>query len=107
MQFQATTPLGQALAAIIAILIAALAEHAAEHPLLAPSLRATIRQLEAIVRRFDALAAEWQATRDRPRPRRRAKLPIPELRPPHPTPGFVPRLPPARARAPPRAILHA
>ena len=70
MQPVATTPLGQALAAIIAILITALAEHAAEHPLLARGCRATIRQLEDLVRRFDALAAEWQATRHRPRPTR-------------------------------------
>ena len=66
MPHPARTPLGQALAAIIAILIAALAEHAAEHPVLAPGLRATIRQLEQIARRFDAMVAEWQATRDRP-----------------------------------------
>ena len=74
---QPTTPLGQALAAIIAILIAALAEHAAEHPVLAPGLRATIRQLEKIAARFDALVARHAARTLRARPR------APLLRPRH------------------------
>jgi hypothetical protein len=65
-----TTPLGQAFAAIIAMLIVAIAEYAAEHPLLAPGLRATIRQLEAMSKRFDAMVAEWQANTPRS-PRRR------------------------------------
>ena len=52
-----TTPLGQAIAAIIALLIAALAEHAAEHPVLAPGCRATMRQLQKLARRLEAMVA--------------------------------------------------
>ena len=83
MTLPAQTPLGQALAAIIAILIAALAEHAAEHPVLAPGLRATIRQLEGIARRFDAMVAEWQSATLRPRRRRnRPRIPMATPAPP-------------------------
>jgi hypothetical protein len=62
-----TTPLGQAFAAIIHLLIAAIAEHAREHPLLAGGCRASIRQLEKLARRFDAMVAEWQASQAEPR----------------------------------------
>ena len=64
------TPLGQALAAIIATLIAALAEHAAEHPVLAPGLRATIRRLETLSAKLDALVARHLAGPLPPRRRR-------------------------------------
>ena len=106
MPFEATTPLGRALAAIITTLIAALAEHAAEHPVLAPGLRATIRQLEKLAREFQALADRYE----NPQPKRRRR---PALWPPRPhlhnlapyaralparTPAHVRRTP---ARAPP------
>jgi hypothetical protein len=67
MQHIPATPLGQALAAIIQILIAAIAEHAREHPMLAGGCRASIRQLEKIARRFDAMVADWQASQATPR----------------------------------------
>ena len=60
------SPLGQAFAAIIAMLIAAIAEHAAEHPMLAPGLRATIRRLESIAARLEAMVAAWEAGRPIP-----------------------------------------
>ena len=60
------SPLGQALAAIIALLIAALAEHAAEHPMLAPGLRASIRRLEKLSKQLRAMAAEWEAHQTSP-----------------------------------------
>ena len=62
-----TTPLGQALAAIIQLLIAAIAEHAREHPMLAGGCRASIRQLEKLAIRFDAMVQEWQADSRMPR----------------------------------------
>ena len=70
-------PLDQALAAIIDLLIALIADLAAEHPLLAPGLRASIRQLEKLSRSLQAMVAEWQATRHQPRlhARRRPKTP--------------------------------
>jgi hypothetical protein len=73
MQHIPATPLGQALAAIIQILIAAIAEHAREHPMLAGGCRASIRQLEKIARRFDAMVLEWQADSRMPRPPPRPK----------------------------------
>ena len=91
-----TTPLGQAFAAIIALLIAALAEHAAEHPVLAPGCRATIRQLEKLARRFDAMAAEWQATQSQTLNRRSG---FSRLRPP----GTRRRSRCSRAKSRPRA----
>jgi hypothetical protein len=77
-----TSPLGQAFAAIIHLLIAAIAEHAREHPLLAGGCRASIRQLEKLARRFQALADEWHQHQTQPR------LPAPPRRP---TPGVRPR----------------
>ena len=71
------SPLAQAFAAFFAMLIAAIADHAAEHPVLAPGLRATIRQLEKIATRFDALVARHAARTLRARPR------APLLRPRH------------------------
>jgi hypothetical protein len=73
------SPLGQALAAIIELLIAAIAEHAREHPMLAWGCRASIRQLEKLIRRFDAMVQEWQATQSQ-KPTRRAGF-----SPPRPT----------------------
>ena len=65
------SPLGQAIAAIIAMLIAAIAEHAAEHPMLAPGLRAAIRRLETLSRRLEAMAAAWETGQSaEPRPSR-------------------------------------
>ena len=108
-----TTPLGQAIAAIIAMLIAALAEHAAEHPMLAPGCRASIRQLEKLARQLDAMVAEWEATRHTPPPhRRKAKHAMPSRQhtrrlsacarrlgvlPPHRASALCNRLPAARA----------
>jgi len=57
-------------------LIAALAEHAAEHPLLAPGIRATIRQIEQTARKLDRMIAEWEATKST-EPTRRAGFSLP------------------------------
>jgi hypothetical protein len=65
---QETSPLAQAFAAIIAMLIAAIAEHAREHPMLGGPCRASIRQLEKISRRFEALANEWHQSQTETRP---------------------------------------
>jgi hypothetical protein len=62
MERTSPSPLAQAIAAIFDLLIAALAEHAAEHPLLAPGIRATIRQIEQTARKLDRMIAEWEAT---------------------------------------------
>jgi hypothetical protein len=92
------SPLGQALAAIIALLIAALAETAREQPLLAGGCRAAIRQLEQTSKRFQALANEWHAARS-PIPTSRAGFSPPGrpgVTPPRPTPH--PALTPPRRR---------
>jgi hypothetical protein len=65
---QETSPLAQAFAAIIAMLIAAIAEHAREHPMLGGPCRASIRQLEKIAKRFEALANEWHQSQTETRP---------------------------------------
>ena len=52
------TPLGQALAAIIATLVAALAEYARENPAFAAPIGIAIRRLNTIAQEFDALAAD-------------------------------------------------
>lgn len=82
------SPLGQVIAAIIDLLIAALTEHAAEHPLLAPGCRASIRRLEKISHKLQAMVAEWEATQTQTPNRKKGVSP-----PPH-------RPPPARQGAP-------
>ena len=61
MERTSPSPLAQALAALFTTLIAALAEHAAEHPMLAPGIRASIRQIEQLAKKLDRMAAEWEA----------------------------------------------
>ena len=102
------TPLDQALAAIIDLLIALIAEHAAEHPMLAPGLRASIRQLEKLSRSLQAMVAEWQATRHQPRrpragTRRRKNASHTRIAPtaPRRLPDSPARGPYTHARAPP------
>ncbi len=63
MERTSPSPLAQAIAAIFDLLIAALAEHAAEHPMLAPGIRATIRQIEQTAKKLDRMIAEWEATK--------------------------------------------
>jgi hypothetical protein len=117
MQHIPATPLGQALAAIIQILIAAIAEHAREHPMLAGGCRASIRQLEKLIRRFDALAAEWQASQAASAPPDAARRPPsrPGLAPPtaarrgeacSPRRAAVMRARVPPARAPPTPAAH-
>jgi hypothetical protein len=84
MERTSPSPLAQAIAAIFDLLIAALAEHAAEHPLLAPGIRATIRQIEQTAKKLDRMIAEWEAakpTQTSIRTRtRRAGFSLPPLR---------------------------
>ena len=63
MERTSPSPLAQAFAALFTALIAALAEHAAEHPLLAPGIRASMRELEKLAKKLDRMVAEWEATR--------------------------------------------
>ena len=108
MQPQPHSPLAQAFAAFFALLIAAIAEHAAEHPVLAPGMRASIRQLEKLARRLETLIAEWEAARQaepagtaRPHPRPTIRRPPQAAPPPRASAFMRPRG--AIARAPPRA----
>ena len=78
---QETSPLAQAFAAIIAMLIAAIAEHAREHPMLAGGCRASIRQLEKLSRRFEAMANEWHQHQSHPRKPGTRPPPPPKHRP--------------------------
>jgi hypothetical protein len=72
-----TSPLGQVIAALIDLLIAALTEHAAEHPLLAPGCRASIRRLEKLSGKLQAMVAEWEATQPKAAPRSAGRSPPP------------------------------
>ena len=115
MERTSLSPLAQALAALFTTLIAALAEHAAEHPMLAPGIRASIRQIEQLAKKLDRMAAEWEATRTitrthkpgRSLPPSRAKATRPAARrrgPTAPSPRRCApmRNPSAAPRAPPR-----
>ncbi len=113
---QETSPLAQAFAAIIAMLIAAIAEHAREHPMLGGPCRASIRQLEKIAKRFEALANEYEASRTQPRRRAHVSAPPPphtlHITPQRPRPLRARRRTPVYprqnpARAPPPARRHA
>ena len=63
MERTSPAPLAQAIAAIFDLLIAALAGHAAEHPLLAPGIRASMRQIEHLARKLGRMVAEWEASK--------------------------------------------
>jgi hypothetical protein len=93
------SPLGQVIAAIISLLIAALTEHAAEHPLLAPGIRASIRRLEKLSIKLQAMVADWEATQSPERTRR------PGDRPPQPHQNTKHSAP--SRKAPGRAAGHA
>jgi hypothetical protein len=119
MERTSPSPLAQAIAAIFDLLIAALAEHAAEHPLLAPGIRASMRQIEQVAKKLDRMVAEWEASKSTQaeQPTRRAGFsPPPSLTKAirtarmcrsKATPSrrrFIPMWDPARIpRAPPRA----
>lgn len=126
MERTSPSPLAQAIAAIFDLLIAALAEHAAEHPLLAPGIRATIRQIEQTAKKLDRMIAEWEATKptQAQNPTRRAGFSLPPSRAkanhmkmerrreamaslrlsvPMWNPATAPRAPPHPESAPPRA----
>lgn len=78
----AETPLGQVVAAIIAILIAMLEDHARANPGLAGLIALTIKRLEALPAKLDAMVAAHQS--HTPTTHRRAQFSAPRPR----TPGL-------------------